>query len=130
MEGAMAMVSGQPYETVLQAYTDFSSTYPVQDPEEMMAKAGTDSIPVSDSLYADILVLQTYANLFESDFATSGAKYAKSCAYLGVIYKERGWVEASKKYFNKALRMYEMLNVIEGIEVQDKIDKIKQQLDN
>ena len=130
MEGAMAMVSGQPYETVLQAYTDFSSTYPLQDPEEMMAKAGTDSIPVSDSLYADILVLQTYANLFESDFATSGAKYAKSCAYLGVIYKERGWVEASKKYFNKALRMYEMLNVIEGIEVQDKIDKIKQQLDN
>ncbi len=130
MEGAMAMVSGQPYETVLQAYTDFSSTYPLQNPEEMMAKAGTDSIPDSDSLYADIMVLQTYANLFESDFATSGAKYAKSCAYLGVIYKERGWEEASKKYFNKALRMYEMLNVIEGIEVQDKIDKIKQQLDN
>lgn len=130
MEGAMAMVSGQPYETVLQAYTDFSSTYPLQDPEEMMAKAGLDSIPASDSLYADIMVLQTYANLFESDFVTSSAKYAKSCAYLGVIYKERGWVEASKKYFTKALRMYEMLNVIEGIEVQDKIDKIKQQLDN
>lgn len=130
MEGAMAIVSGQPYETVLQAYTDFSSTYPLQDPEEMMAKAGMDSIPDPDSLYSDIMVLQTYANLFESDFATSGAKYAKSCAYLGVIYKERGWEEASKKYFNKALRMYEMLNVIEGIEVQDKIDKIKQQLDN
>lgn len=129
-EGAMAIVSGQPYETVLQAYTDFSSTYPLQDPEEMMAKAGMDSIPDSDSLYSDIMVLQTYANLFESDFATSGAKYAKSCAYLGVIFNERGWEEASKKYFNKALRMYEMLNVIEGIEVQDKIDKIKQQLDN
>ena len=130
MEGAIAMVSGQPYETVLPAYTDFSSTYPLLDPEEMMPKAGMDSIPASDSLYADIMVLQTYANLFESDFATSGAKYAKSCAYLGVIYKERGWKEASKKYFNKALRMYEMLNLIEGIEVQDKIDKIKQQLDN
>jgi hypothetical protein len=126
----MAMVSGQPYETVLQAYTDFNSVYPLEDPEEMMAKAGMDSIPTSDSLYADIMVLQTYANLFESDFATSGAKYAKSCAYLGVIYKERGWVEASKKYFTKALRMYEMLNAIEGIEVQDKIDKMKKQLDN
>ncbi len=130
MEGAMAMVSGQPTETVLQAYTDFSSIYPLQDPEELLPKAGTDSIPTADSLYNDIMVLQTYTNLFESDFATSGAKYAKSCAYLGVLYKDKGWEEASKKYFTKALRMYEMLNVIEGIEVQDKIDKIKQQLDN
>lgn len=129
MEGAMAMVSGQPYETVLQAYTDFSSTYPLQDPEEMMAKAGLDSIPTSDSLYADIMVLQTYANLFESDFVTDGAKYAKSCAYLGVIYKERGWNEASTQYLQKALRMYEMLNLIDGVEVKDKIDKIKELLD-
>ena len=74
--------------------------------------------------------ISSFRNAQRAPFATSGAKYAKSCAYLGVIYKERGWVEASKKYFNKALRMYEMLNVIEGIEVQDKIDKIKQQLDN
>lgn len=130
MEGAIALVDGKPTETVLQAYTDFSSIYPLQDPEEMMPKAGTDSILISDTLYSEIMVLQTYANLFESDFATSGAKYAKSCAYLGVLYKEKGWEEASKKYFTKALRMYEMLNVIEGIEVQDKIDKIKQLLGN
>ncbi len=130
MEGAMALVDGKPYETVLQAYTDFTSAYPLEEHEEMLPKAGLDSIPTSDSLYSDIMVLQTYANLFEGDFAVSGAKYAKSCAYLGVLYKEKGWDEASKKYLTKALRMYEMLNVMEGVEVQDKIDKIRQLLEN
>ena len=130
VEGAMALVSETPYETVLQAYTDFTGSFPLGNLEEMTAKAGLDSIPVNDSLYADIMVLQTYANLFESDFVTSGAKYAKSCAYLGVLYKEKGWDEAARKYFNKALQMYEMLNVIDGIEVQDKIDKMKQLLEN
>lgn len=129
MEGAMALVSKQPYETVLQAYTEFTTAYPLEE-EDMSVKAGSESILEADSLYSEIMVLQTYANLFESDFATSGVKYAKSCAYLGVIYKRKGWEEASKLCFTKALRMYEMLNVIEGIEVQDKIDKIRQQLDN
>ena len=130
MEGAMALVDGKPYETVLQAYTVFTSTYPLEELGEMTPKAGLDSVPTSDSLYSDIMILQTYANLFESDFAISGAKYAKSCAYLSVLYKEKGWDEASKKYLTKALRMYEMLNVMEGVEVQDKIDKIRQLLEN
>lgn len=130
MLGAIALASDEPFESVLQAYSDFNTSYPMERLEDMETKAALDSLPVADSLYYEIMVLQTYANLFESDFVTNGAKYAKSCAYLGVIYKERGWKEASKKYFTKALRMYEMLNVIEGIEVQDKIDKIKQQLNN
>ena len=129
MLGAMALASNEPYETVLQAYSDFNTSYPMERLEDMDAKAAQDSIPVADSLYQEIMVLQTYANLFESDFVDSGSKYAKSCAYLGVIYKERGWDEASRKYFMKALRMYEMLNLIEGVEVIDKIDRIKELLE-
>lgn len=129
MLGAMALASNEPYESVLQAYSDFNTSYPMERLEDMEAKAAQDSIPVADSLYQEIMVLQTYANLFESDFVTSGGKYAKSCAYLGVIYKERGWDEASMKYFMKALRMYEMLNLIEGVEVTDKIDRIKELLE-
>lgn len=130
MEGAMALVSETPYETVLQAYTDFTSAFPMESLKDMSPKAAQDSLPQNDSLYRNIIVLQTYTKLFESEFASNGEKYAKSCAYLGVLYKEKGWEEASKNYFTKALRMYEMLNVIEGIEVQDKIDKIKQLLGN
>lgn len=116
-------------ESVLQAYTNFTSDYPMVDVGEMEAKAGLDSLPVADSLYQTVLVLQTYANLFESDFATNGSKYAKACAYLGVIYKEQGWDEASKKYLTRALRMYEMLNTLECLEVQDKINRIKELLE-
>ena len=129
MLGAMALASNEPYESVLQAYSDFNTAYPMERLEDMEAKAAQDSLPAADSLYQEIMVLQTYANLFESDFVTSGGKYAKSCAYLGVIYKERGWDEASRKYFMKALRMYEMLNLIEGVEVTDKIDRIKELLE-
>lgn len=128
MLGAIVLASAEPFESVLQAYSDFNTSYPMERLEDMEAKAVQDSLPAADSLYHEIMVLQTYANLFEGDFVTSGGKYAKSCAYLGVIYKERGWNEASGKYFMKALRMYEMLNMIEGVEVQDKIDKIKELL--
>lgn len=117
-------------ETVLQAYTSFTKDYPMADFGEMEAKAGLDSLSVADSLFQTVLVLQTYADLFESDFATNGAKYAKTCAYLGVIYQERGWDEASRKYLNKALRMYEMLDLIDGLETKDKIERIKELLGN
>ena len=116
-------------ETVLQAYHSFSTDYPMMSHEAMEAKAEMDSIPTADTLYQTLLVLQTYANLFESDFVTNGAKYAKSCTYLGMLYKERGWAEASRKYLNKALRMYEMLDVMEGLEMQDRINKVKDLLE-
>lgn len=116
-------------ETVLQAYTSFSSDYPLMNFDEMESKADIDSLPVADSLYQTIMVLQTYTNLYEGEFVVSGSKYAKSCAYLGVIYKEKGWDEASKKYLRKALRMYEMLNLIEGVEVSEAIGRIKQLLE-
>jgi hypothetical protein len=115
--------------SVLQAYTSFSSDYPLMNFNEMEAKADLDSLPVADSLYQTIMVLQTYTNIYESDFVVSGAKYAKSCAYLGVIYKEKGWNEASMKYFRKALRMYEMLNLIDGVEMGDAINRIKELLE-
>lgn len=129
LEGAVAMVSGQPSESVLQAYTDFSVAFPVETLESLEGKAGLDSLQANDSLYDQIMVLQTYVNLFESDHAVSCAKYARFCAYLGAIYQERGWDDAAKKYLDKALQMYEMLHLMEAVDVQDKIDKIKQLLE-
>ncbi len=130
IEGAMALVDGKPYLSVMQAYSGFTVAFPMQVPEVPVASLATDTLPESDSLYNDIMVLQTYAKLFERDFTPSAMKYAKLCAYLGVLYKQRGWDEASRKYFTKALNMYEMLDLMEGIEVQDKINKIKQLLEN
>lgn len=117
-------------ETVLQAYTNFSVAFPMESLESQEGKAGLDSLQANDSLYEQIMVLQTYVNLFESDYTVSCAKYAKFCAYLGAIYQERGWDEPAKKYLNKALQMYEMLHLMEAVEVQDKIDIIKELLDN
>ena len=130
IEGAMVLASNEPYVTVLQAYNGFTIAFPMEIPEVSVSSIDTVTPPESDSLYQNIIVLQTYANLFEGDFSSSGMRYAKSCAYLGILYKEKGWNEASRKYLTKALRMYEMLDVIGGIEVQDKIDKVKQLLEN
>lgn len=128
--GAMAIASQEPSKPVMQAYLDFSNTFPLESLGEMEVVAELDSLPASDTLYEYIMVLQTYVNLFERDSIASCAKYAKSCAYLGVLYKQKGWDEASRKYFRKALRMYEMLNMIEGVEVTDKIDRIKELLES
>ncbi|MCR5040282.1 MAG: hypothetical protein K6A94_13225 [Bacteroidales bacterium] len=128
--GAMALASEKPLKPVMQAYLDFSNTFPLENLGEMELMAEMDSLPVTDTLYEYIMVLQTYVNLFEKDSVASCAKYAKSCAYLGVLYRQKGWDEASRKYFMKALRMYELLNMVEGIEVMDKIDRIKELLES
>lgn len=128
--GAMALASEEPTKPVMQAYLDFSHTFPLESLGEMELMAEMDSLPASDTLGEYIMVLQTYVNLFERDSIASCAKYAKSCAYLGVLYRQKGWDEASRKYFMKALRMYEMLNTMEGVEVTDKIDRIKELLES
>lgn len=130
IEGAMALVDKKPQMTVLQAYTEFTATFPMVVPEQPVANIETNPIPDDDSLYESIIVLQTYADLFEGEFATSGAKYAKSCAYLGILYQEKGWDEASRKYLTRALRMYEMLNLLDGNDYEREIAKMKQLLEN
>jgi len=129
--GAMALASDTPCEDVLQAYTEISLRFPLESFGEMELTADIDSMPVPDTLYEEeIMVLQTYVNLFEKELLDTGMKYAKSCAYLGVLYREKGWDEASRKYLQKSLKMFEMLNLIDGIEVEDKIDKIRGLLNN
>lgn len=127
--GAMALITDDSSESVLQAYSSFAKTFPLDSYDEMDAKASIETLPAADSIGEDIVVLQTYANLFESDFVTSCSKYARICDYLGMLYMEKGWDEASRKYLQKALQMYEMLNLIDGIEVEDRINKIKELLE-
>lgn len=127
--GAMALITDDSRESVLQAYSSFANTFPLDSLGEIEAKASIELLPDVDSIGEDIVVLQTYANLFESDFVASCSKYARICDYLGMLYKEKGWEEASRKYLQKALQMYEMLNLIDGIEVEDRINKIKELLE-
>ena len=119
MTGVVALLAGDDSESVLQAYNDFSVAFPMMENEMNVSVLETATEPetldesaagqVTDSIKENILILQTYAKLFESEFSASNAKYAKSCMYLGLLYKKIGYGEASEKYLVKALKMYELL---------------------
>lgn len=130
IDGAVAMVAGDSYETVLQAYNNFSAAYPMSNEIEAVAAldsvgVATAEVEISEELQKNILILQTYIDLFEKDFGESSARYAKSCLYLSTIYRQLGWNEASTTFINKALKMYELMGEIEGKDYNDEIEKIK-----
>ena len=136
--GAVAMLSGESNESVLQAYNDFSVAFPMTETE--MNVAGIEMADemdvldngaveqVSDSIRNNILILQTYTKLFESEFSASNAKYAKSCLYLGLIYKKIGFNEASAKYLTRAQKMYEMLKEL-GNDCKKELEMVRKNLE-
>ena len=138
MTGVVALLAGDDNESVLQAYNDFSLTFPmVENETNVSAIVATDETEmldddaakqVADSIKEDILTLQTYAKLFESEFSVSNAKYAKSCLYLGLLYKKIGYGEASEKYLVKALKMYELLTE-QGKDYEKELGTIRKELD-
>lgn len=129
LDGAVALLAGGNHPTVLQAYNDFSIAFPLEHVEENKAGVLNDSIVAADSLYEHIIVLQTYTNLFEGDFKDSGLRYAKSCMYLGRIFKDKGWNDASRIYLTKALRMYEMLETMGITDNKEQMEKLKEWLE-
>lgn len=133
-EASLALVEDPKQETVLQAYNNFSLAFPMENEENVVASSDTIPTPVvevekvPDSIQNNILILQTYTKLFENDMEQSSLKYAKSCLYLGTIYKDLGWNEAAQKYMLKALRMFELLSATESKSYTTEISHINKVL--
>ena len=129
MRGVLSRVENGTHEPVMQAYLNFTRLYPLENDEVEVANAVSDTFHFPDTLYSDIMVLQTYTQLFEGDFVINGLRYAKSCLYLGVLYKNMDWKEAARTYLTKALRMYEMLNELKKSNYSEQISRIKNLID-
>lgn len=138
MTGVVAMLAGGGSESVLQAYNDYSVASPMVENE--VSVSGIDVFDgqdapesdltgqVSDSLQNNIRILQAYIDLFESEFADSSVKYARSCFYLGMLYKEIGSNEASEKYLAKALKMFDMLKEL-GSDCDSELEIIRENME-
>ena len=74
------------------------------------------------------MVLDSYTQQYESGFAADGPRYAKSCYYLGIIFRDAQDRVMAENCFRKALRMYEMLNEMEVGNFRAQIDEIKEML--
>ena len=94
---------------------------------DMMARINQDDLK-GTALYSDVMVLDSYTQQYESGFAADGPRYAKSCYYLGIIFRDAQDRVMAENCFRKALRMYEMLNEMEVGNFRTQIDEIKEML--
>ena len=125
---ALALVCDEPETDVLEDYLVFSGSYPMSNPEIHVAQGKYDLVNIPDSLYSDVMVLDSYTQQYESGFAADGPRYAKSCYYLGIIFRDVQDRVMAENCFRKALRMYEMLNEMEVGNFRTQIDEIKEML--
>lgn len=125
---ALALVCDAPESDVLEDYLAFSGSYPMLNPEIHVAQGKYDLVNIPDSLYSDVMVLDNYTQQYESGFAANGPRYAKSCYYLGIIFRDAQDKVMAENCFRKALRMYEMLNEMEVGIYRSQIDELKELL--
>ena len=109
-EGAMALVAGDSYNTVLQAYNGLKLMEPMEEQEIMVA--ASDSITVAETVSEDILSVQSYVGMMEDEFAETGKRYAKACAYLGGLFKDAHIQDKADEYLEKSMKVYGMLEML------------------
>ncbi len=68
--------------------------------------------------------MSVYTDMLESDFAVSGLKYAKVCAYVGVLYKDMAMPQRAQAYFRKAKAMFGALQEMGGKDYTKQIDRL------
>ena len=125
LEGAVALLEVEAPMTVLEACQHISA--PLENealPVALTEQAG-DSITISEANLAELSLVEAYTDMFEQDFPTSGAKYAKACLFLGTRYQELGLGYKAKQYLRKALTVYQALQEMEGKDYGDVIKRIK-----
>lgn len=125
MDGAFALLSGSNFVPVLQAYNGISGHRMVMNEEENVANEFKETMFLPDSLTSKVAILQAYTRFYEGDFVDNGLRYAKSCLYMGLIYKNLEKNDLAVSYFDKALLMFELIDRIDGQDYQNKIDKVK-----
>lgn len=125
---ALALVCEAPETDVLEDYLAFSGNYPMTNPEIHVAHGKYDLVNIPDSLYSDVVVLDSYTQQYENGFAADGPRYAKSCYYLGIIFRDAQDRVMAENCFRKALRMYEMLTVMGAGNYRTQIDELKETL--
>lgn len=124
MSGAFAWMSGSAFVPVLQAYNSISGNRMISNEEESVANEFQATAPLPDSLTSKVATLHAYTRFYEGDFVENGMRYAKSCLYLGLIYKNLERIDMAETYFDKALRMLQLLDKIDSQSYQNKIDKV------
>ncbi|MCR4848993.1 MAG: hypothetical protein K5920_09120 [Bacteroidales bacterium] len=114
LEGAMALLGDRGEEPVLTTYQSYSVAFPIVNREEVVSAMEMDWESMPDSLAANMKLMQVYSKMMENDFAVSGLKYARACAYLGVLYKDMRLYAQAASYFTKAKTMFVALNEMGG----------------
>lgn len=110
-EGAMALVAGDSYNTVLQAYNGLKLLKPMEESEIMVAFS--DSIVSSDPIPEDLLSMQSYVAMMGDEFAEAGQRYAKACAYLSGLFKDADYQDKAEEYLEKSVKVYGLLEMLE-----------------
>lgn len=125
---ALALVGKEPDSNVMDDYLVFSGSYPMMNPEKHVASGYFDLLNIPDSLYSDVMVLDNYTQQYETDFSAYGPRYAESCYYLGVIFKNADDDIMAAFCFRKALKMYELLTEMEVGDYKNQIMELKEML--
>lgn len=127
-EAGLALIGDMPESTVYDDYLVFSGAYPMMNPEQHVASGDFDLLNIPDSLYSDVLVLNSYNDRYESDFMTNGLHYAQSCQHLGAIFSGLGDNIMAAWYLRKALKMYELLNEVGTSSFHEQVKELQRQI--
>ena len=125
MEGALPLVVDDSESNVMGTYLAFTGAYPMENPEVHVANGLYDLLNIPDSLYSDVMALDNYNLQYENDFAVSGARYAQSCTYLGLLFRKIDDDILADFCFRKAMKMYELLEEMEIGYFKEQIDELK-----
>lgn len=128
VEPCLSLIGDTKESHVLDDYLVFAGVYPMTNPEEYVAAGDFDLLDIPDTLYPDVMALNSYNERYESDFMTNGLHYAQSCTYLGNIFKSLDDGIMAVYYFRKALRMYELLNEMETCNYRDQIEAMQSEI--
>ena len=127
-EAGLALIGDMPESSVLDDYLVFTGIYPMMNPEVHVAAGDFDLLSIPDSLYSDVLALNGYNDLYESDFATNGLHYAQSCHHLGTVFLNLSDNVMAANCFRKALKMYELLDEMGHNSYRKEIEELKELL--
>ena len=124
-DDALALIDEEPQTSVIESYLAFSGAYPMEEPEVSVAEGLYDLMDIPDSLYSDVVTLDYFNHQYEKEFSVNGPRYAKCCYYLGTLLQKSGEGFSAISCYQKALKMYEMLEMMGAGDYRKQIDELK-----
>lgn len=127
-EAGLALIGDLPESSVYNDYLVFLGIYPMTNPEVRVASGKYDLLNIPDSLYSDVIAFSGYNDRYESGFMANGFHYAQSCQHLGMIFLNLSDHVLAAECFRKALKMYELLNEMDGDSYLEQIKELQRQI--